>query len=329
MSISELRDEVQAALANFLWDEWGQMGVAAGAKRHDTWATDPEALLLLTFEVGRAEPRLFNEVLDWMLVNERLLSVQRLRNLAVDEADQMLVESVVGWLGENHPRARLKPKPGRPEDPQAFFRGSRPKVSDPDPAFLSQGFVRPRSEPSGKSQPPNLVLPINLAFRLRLLLGVSVRAEVARVLLATDRPWMNAQELARSTAYARRNVRDAVTSLASAGFVFSHSIGNENLFEASPMWPDFLSIDRLPERKDWPQMFRGLRKLLRWLADPVNHDLSDYLLMSSVRTLVEEIEPDLTFAGLSPVRPGDWSRDFASFEDFVREVLRNVLSVDL
>ena len=325
MSISELRDDVQKALADFLWDEWGQMGVSANTKRHDTWATDPEALLLLTFEVGRGEPRLFNEVLDWMLVNERLLSIQRLRNLATDEADQVLVESAVGWLGENHPRARLKPKPGKPEDPQAFFRGSRRKISDPDPAFLAQGFMKPRSEPSGKSQAPNLVLPINLAFRLRLLLGVSVRAEVARVLLATDRPWMNAQELARSTAYAKRNVREAATSLASAGFVYSHSIGNENLFEASSRWPDFLDIE-LPELKDWPQIFRGLRRLLRWLVDPGNHDLSDYMLMSSARTLVEEIEPDLTLRRLLPSRAGDWTRDLASFESLVQDLLRNVLS---
>jgi hypothetical protein len=326
MSISELRDDVQKALVDFLWDEWGQMGVSASTKRHDTWATDPEALLLLTFEVGRGEPRLFDEVLDWMVVNERLLSVQRLRNLAVDEADRALVEAAVGWLGVNRPRTRLNSKPGKAEDPQPFFRDSQLKVSDPDPAFLAQCFVKPRSEPSGKSQAPNLVLPINLAFRLRLLLGVSVRAEVARVLLATDRPWMNAQELARSTAYTKRNVRDAATSLASAGFVFSHSIGNENLFEASPRWPDFLSIDRLPERKDWPQIFRGLRRLLRWLADPANHDLSDYLQMSGARTLVDEIEPDLTFVG-SPLPAGDWTRDFASFEDFVHVLLRDFLSV--
>jgi hypothetical protein len=316
MSISELRDEVQDALANFLWDEWGQMGVAASTKRRDTWATDPEALLLLTFEVGRGEPRLFDEVLDWMFVNERLLSVQRLRNLAVDEADRALIESVVGWLGENHPRARLKPNPGEPEDPQAFFRGSRLKASDPDPAFLSQGFVKPRSKPSGKSQAPNLTLPINLAFRLRSLLGVSVRAEVARVLLATDRPWMKAQELARSTAYARRNVRDAATSLASAGFVYSHSIGNENLFEASPRWPDFLSIDRLPESMDWPQLFRAFRQILRRLSDPANQDLSDYMLLSGARTLVEGVEADLPRAEI-----GDATRDFASFESFVRDFL--------
>src|ERR1700754_1632995 len=107
MSISTLRDEVQDGLANFLWDEWGQMGVAASTKRRDSWATDPEALLLLTFEVGRGEPRLFDEVLDWMLVNERLLSVQRLRNLAADEDDRALVEAVLGWLGQNRRRPRL------------------------------------------------------------------------------------------------------------------------------------------------------------------------------------------------------------------------------
>lgn len=328
MSISQLKDDVQKALADFLWDEWGQMGVSGNTKRHDTRATDPEALLLLTFEVGRGEPRLFEEVLDWMLVNERLLSVQRLRNLAVDDADRALVESVIGWLGENLPRFRLSPKPGKDGDSQPFFRDSRLKVADPDPAFLAQGLLKPRSEPSGKSQAPNLVLPINLAFRLRLLLGVSVRAEVARVLLATDTPWMNAQALARSTAYTKRNVQEAAASLASAGFVYSHTIGNENLFEASPRWPDFLTIDALPELKDWPQIFRALRRLLRWLADPANHDLSDYLLMSSARTLVEEIEPDLTFAGLS-VPTGDWARDLESFESFVQGLLRNVLAVDV
>src|ERR1700743_714956 len=151
MSISELRDEVQDALANFLWDEWGQMGVSASTSRSDPWATDPEALLLLTFEVGRREPRLFEEVLDWMLVNERLLSVQRLRNLAVDDEDRRLVESVIGWLGQKRRRGRLKPKPGDAGEPQPFFRDSHLEVAHPDPAFLAQGFVKPQSEPSGKS----------------------------------------------------------------------------------------------------------------------------------------------------------------------------------
>jgi hypothetical protein len=331
MSISELRDGFQKSLVDFLWGQWGQMGVSANTSRRDSWAIDPEALLLLTFEVGRGEPRLFEEALDWMLVNERLISVQRLRNLAADEADRALVEAVLGWLGQNRRRARLGAKQGSVKvgpELQLFFRNSRLKVSEPDPAFLAQGFLKPQAEPSGKSQAPDVQLPINFAFRLRLLLGVSVRAEVARVLLTTDAPWMNAQALAASVAYSKRNVQEAAASLAIAGFVKSWPLRNENRSEASDRWAEFLGPDPLPSSKDWPQLFRALLRILRWLADPPNQELSDYMLMSSARTLLEEVRPDLGFAGVL-VNPGDSTRDFPSFERFVRDLGRNELSVDL
>lgn len=65
MSISKIKEELQDRLASFLWAQWAQMGILASAERSDRWAADPEALLLLTFEVAREEPRLFEEVLDW------------------------------------------------------------------------------------------------------------------------------------------------------------------------------------------------------------------------------------------------------------------------
>jgi hypothetical protein len=332
MSISEFRDSFQKSLADFLWDQWGQMGVSANTRRRDSWATDPEALLLLTFEVGRAEPRLFEEVLDWMLVNERLISVQRLRNLATDDEDRRLVEAVLGWLGQNRRRARLGARSGTAKtdgQPQSFFRGSLLPVPDPDPAFLAQGFLKPQAEPSGKSQAPDLHLPINLAFRLRLLLGVSVRAEVARALLTIEAPWVNAQEVAASTAYAKRNVQEAVGSLTAAGFVVTRMVGNENRFEApAGRWAEFLGVTRLPVAEGWPQLFRAYRLILRWLVDPATLGLSDYLLLSRARTLIGEVERDLQSAGI-PVNDGEPTRDFASFERFVQDLLRDVLAVDL
>jgi hypothetical protein len=332
MSISQLRDDFQKGLVEFLWDQWGQMGVSAIPKRNDAWATDPEALLLLTFEVGRGEPRLFEEVLDWMVVNERLISVQRLRNLAVDEADRALVEAVLGWLGENRRRPRLGARSkssGADEGPRPFFRDSRLQTADPDPTFLAQGFLKPEAKPSGKSQAPNVGLPINFAFRLRLLLGVSARAEVARILLTTEAPRMNAQALAASTAYTKRNVQEATASLTAAGLVNSWVVGNENRFEAPrERWTAFLGVARLPGSRDWPQLFRAYRQVLRWLGDPANEDLSDYMLSSRARTLLEEVRPDLLFAG-TPVNPGDSTQDLASFEQFVRGLMRDVLSVDL
>jgi hypothetical protein len=317
MSISELRDELQQRLVSFLWSQWGQMGVAADPGRRDTWAADPEALLLLTFEVGRDEPRLFDEVLDWMLVNERLISVQRLRNLAGEGPVRRLVEAVLGWLGQNRRRPRLEARSGRDENPQPFFRNSRLRIVDPDPAFLAQGFLKPRLEPGRKSQAPDLGLPINFAFRLRLLLGVSVRAEVARVLLTTDAPWMNAQALARSTAYTKRNVQEAATALASAGLFVSWSAANENRFQAPhDRWAEFLAVERLPDSQGWPQLFDAFGRILRWLDDPDNQELSDYMFSSRTRTLVEEIEQDLLFAGIR-VGTGGSTEDLPSFERFV------------
>jgi hypothetical protein len=331
MSIVDLRDDFQRRLVDFLWDEWGQMGVSASSPQRDSWAMDPEGLLLLTFEVGRDEPRLFEEVLDWILVNERLISVQRLRNLVSDDADRRLVEAVMGWLGQNRRRARLGARSESPKtdgQPQPFFRGSRLSTSEPDPAFLAQGFLRPAAEPSGKSQAPDVGLPINFAFRLRLLLGVSVRAEVARALLTTDAPWMNVQALAASSAYAKRNVQEAVAALAAGGFVETRAIGNENRIEASDRWARFLGASRLPGSRNWPQLFRAYRRVLRWLVDPATLGLSDYLLLSGARTLIERVEPDLLFAGI-PVSAGDATRDYRSFEAFVQGLLRDLLSVDL
>jgi hypothetical protein len=325
MSVSTAREELQSRLASFLWGQWAQMGVLATVERSDRWAADPEALLLLTFEVGREEPRLFEEVLDWLVKNERLISVQRLRNLVRDEADRALVEAVLGWLGERRRRPRLEARHGSngaAPEAQPFLRNSSLPVTDPDPAFLAQGFLKPRSEPSAKSQAPDLLLPINFAFRLRQLLGIGARAETARVLLTIGSPRVNAQALAKSTAYTKRNVQEAVTALTAAGVLFSFEVGNEQVFSIPrDRWAQFLELDEFPTQEDWPQLFAVFRKVLRWLADPAHEGLSDYMLSSETRTLAEEVAPDLSFAGIST---GPLGNDSSFFEGFMQELLGSV-----
>lgn len=311
MAISELRADLQRRLSSFLWDEWGQMGVFTPSPRHSPWATDPEALLLLTFEVGREEPRLLDEVLDWLAVNDRLISVQRLRNLARDESDRALVEAAIGWLGEKRKRARLGAKPRLSEagQPQPFFRNSQFPVEDPDPAFLAQGLLKPRSEPRGLSQNPDISRPINFAFRLRLLLGIGVRAEAMRVLLTTQAPQVDVQTLAASTGYTKRNVQEGVAALDASGVLNSWQVGNEQRLEASrESWGRFLGLERLPQHVDWPQLFAAYRTVLRWMANLATQNLSEYMLASEARSLVEEITPDLLFAGIA-IDPGGQSTD--------------------
>lgn len=323
MPTSATRHDFQSWLASFLWGQWGQMGILATPGRSDRWAMDPEALLLLSFEVGREEPRLFEEVLDWLVRNERLVSIQRLRNLIREEADRALVEAVVGWLGQRRRRPRLEARTAPAEEAteaQPFFRNSALPVSDPDPAFLAQGFLKPSSEPSAKSQSPDILLPINFAFRLRLLLGIGARAEATRVLLTIGVPQVNVQALAASTAYTKRNVQEAVASLTAAGMLSAFEVGNEQRFSIPlERWTQLLELDELPSHEDWPQLFAAYRKILRWLADPAHEGLSAYMLSSGARTLAEEARPDLQFAGIAIDVPPDDPSYLESFIEQLRE----------
>ena len=130
------------------------------------------------------------------------------------------------------------------------------------------------------------------------------------------------QVLAKSTAYTKRNVQEAVASLTAAGVLFSFELGNEQVFSIPwDRWAQFLELDQLPTQEDWPQLFAVYRRVLRWLADPAREGLSDYMLSSEMRTLVEEAAPDLRFAGIRMGPPGN---DSSYFERFGQELLGSV-----
>jgi hypothetical protein len=302
MDIAAFSHRLSQQLVEFAWDEWAQMGVLATPHRRSPWAQDPEALIVFTLEVARAEPRLFDELLDWMLVNEALLSVRRLRAMCVDEADRSLLAAALAWLTHERPRARLgngAKSTARPAI-HPLFR-SEIHVSGPDEAFASAGWLRPALSPSHKSQPPDPTAPINLAFRLRQILGVSIRAEVVRVLLTIQAPWVNARTLARSTGYAKRNVHEALTGLSAAGVVSAFTAGGEQRYAADhPAWAALLRSDpdELPVHRDWPQLLGVLRRILRWSEQPDLTTMSDYLRASQARDLLEATSGDLAFAGI-------------------------------
>ncbi|HWH45472.1 MAG TPA: hypothetical protein VNT32_12150 [Thermoleophilaceae bacterium] len=321
MPISALRAEVGERLRAFAWDEWTRLGVLASSERRDRFAADPEALLIFTLEIGRDDPRLFDEVLDWLVVNERLVSVQRLRNLAGGDGERALVNAALAWVARRRPRTRLVAKAANAAHPDAsepLFRTARVPSRTLDDAFLTHGFLKPSVEPSGNSQPPDPALPVNFAFRLRHLLGIGARAEVVRVLLGTDAPSLTAQAVAGSAGYSKRNVHEALASLHAAGVLDVLAVGNEQRFSAPrERWAALLGIEagELPRHRDWPALLGALAHVTRWLADPRNDELSDYMRASEARLLADGVAPELRRAGV-PVpdraRPGA-----AYWDDFV------------
>jgi uncharacterized protein YegP (UPF0339 family) len=185
----------------------------------------------------------------------------------------------------------------------ALFPALRPVAPESaDASFAEQAFLRVPVEPSGKSQPPDVRLPINLGFRLRELLGVGARAEVVRVLLTTGAPTMSTTEIARAAGFARRNVAEALAALGAAGAIRTLPVSGERRFTVErDRWTEFLGVpdDLASEPRNWPQLLTGLRRALRWLSRPELDDLSDYLRASQARDLLEALRDDFAPAGIA------------------------------
>jgi hypothetical protein len=329
MQISTLREELAAASLAFAWDQWAQMGVLATPRRRDRWTMDPEALIVFTLEVARRDPRLFDEILDWMLVNERLVSVQRLRNLSKGVDERTLVDAALSWVAswKSRPNPDRRPAPEEGNyPPTPLFHGLPPRGSALDDPFRAHGLAKPPTEPSRKSRPPDVDAPVNLAFRLRYVFGVSARAEVLRCLLTIDAPRVSVQVIARSAAYSKRNVQEALNSLGAAHVVSAITVRRDQSYRVDhARWGPLFGFgtDDWPVHRDWPQLLGALVRILRWLDDPRTGELSDYMRVSAARDLLERVADDLLFAGVPVERvpPGSGQQAWASFAATVRNAV--------
>lgn len=312
-----LREALTERLIGFAWDQWSQMGLSVAPPRAiERRAADPEALILFTLEVGRREPRLFDELLDWLAHNHGLVSTQRLRNLCVAQEDGRLAASVLNWLD-----TRSRPLVAA-SDPEPLFPAAPDVTGELDPAFAAAGFRRPLVHRSRKSSRPQLDAPINLAFRLRSVFGRDARAEILRVLLTTDAPRVPVGVLSAAAGFADRNVREALAKLTAAGAI---EVGGVRDYRMDwSQWQAAVPPTR-PAHYDWIQGLHAARELLRWLHDPAQAERSDYLLASEARQLVARLEPDLRFAGI-PVF-GQTTRGAAYWEEFEQTAHRLVTAL--
>jgi hypothetical protein len=303
MKAASLRDDIGADCIALAWDQWSQLGVSGHApKRREERAADPEALLLFTFEVARSDPRLFDEVLDWLATNEHLVSVHRLRNLCSDETDSALVSAALGSAQRSRAPLRSGVAAGSAARLEPLFRSIPAPTTGLDVSFELTGFARSPLRLSGKSQVPRLRDPISFAFRMRRLLGVGVRAEVVRALLTIRARRLSGRVITADAAFAQRNVREGLTQLVDAGVIEVGEISDDRYYSIHPAdWARLLGLPStpdLPSHYDWIPTLRALSRIVRWLHQPEIDDLSPYLRASQARALVDQISADVQNAGV-------------------------------
>ena len=307
MSLTKFRQDFREALLSFIWRQWAQAGVSGHAAKKDSWTIDPEALLLLSAEVGRYEARMFDEVLDWLLTNARRISLQRLKNLLKSDPEYPtgLLASIGDCIQAYDPAVRWTFASDRDgtqkKEPLFMLQDGKPLLvsGEPDPHFARHGYLRTSYKPSNKSMLPVLSKPFNIAFRLRQFFGVNSRAEVVRVLMLHRGGELKIATIADAAGFAKRNVNEALTGLAEAGVIQVRCRGKENLYAMHPAhWLELLELREkdLPEWLDWPKLFRTFSLIHRWQDNVTRRELSLYMQSSEARQLMRRLAPDLSGA---------------------------------
>lgn len=329
-SLTNSRPQLRERLLNLLWQQWAALGVAGAAKPDAEWCVDPEALVLATTTQGRAEPRLFNEMLDWLWVHGESVNIQRLKNIqkAVGLGDRRVLRAIAASLSQRSTLSKWKllatisesvPKPA-----ESLFVSKdgvpQPSFGQSDPIFLKHGFRRGPIKRRDLSQSPNPLLPATLLWKLRALFGVQARAEILLWLLTHESG--HAADIARGTFYFPRTVDKTLKELAASGMVKSARAGREKRCWLKPGEWSFLKTwsqpEGFPRWIDWARFFTVQERFGLVLS---NRDFSPILQASELRRVFDELQPVLTDGGLLPAFAASRNDTGVGFTDALLEDL--------
>jgi len=252
------------------WGAWAELGVSGWGRTHQDWAIDPEPLIVFTAWMGDDDRRLRDESLDWCIHYWRHVSKVRLKNLLSTDLEDEFHDA---W-GE-----------------YAATVNARARVSWPRPTHALA-----RYQATGRSTLRPLTEPSLVCLRMRAMFGLGARTEVMRQLLFQGNQWITVAQLARATAYAKRNVADECDTLERAGVLAMRA--ESNRFYYSLAHPNALAdfVGDLPTvRPDWRALFDLLLRLVD--LERQARRVSDEVLHVEMHTTLRDIEDDLDALG--------------------------------
>ena len=305
-SFLEFRAYILDRLLDLLWRQWSALGVPGQTTIEERRVVDPESLLLFSLTVGRYDARLFDEILDWLVVNGAFLNVQRLRNLmkrfGFESQAQLSSVSELLMKKSNDPlkwKRLATPRSPRNPEPLFFLKSGKP-IPTPDekaPEFSPYGLLRGPIKLRGHAQPfPTKGMP-SLLLRLRALLGVNARCELFCLLAAAEE--IHPSDVARQTGYSPRTMQNTLAEMARSGVVQMRSGNRDKWYSLNSGVLDYLLK---PEGSttpwiNWAPLFRALEMLWIRVIDPKWQNLDPLTLASELRRLGKEIRPLLADAG--------------------------------
>ncbi|MFA4828154.1 MAG: hypothetical protein WC855_13830 [Thermodesulfovibrionales bacterium] len=337
----DFRDIFLDNILDFLWRQWSAIGVLGEARAREPWVIDPEALLVFTLETGRYDPRLFDEVMDWLATNGQWIDIQRLRGILRESSDETsrLMGAVSEFLSSQGQERKWKnlaklcyknvPEKGAALFPVKYKKDVALAIGIPfDEIFSRYGFLRAPLRSSGKSREVIPTTESNIRFMLRGLFGVGSRAECILYLLTHDAG--HPSEVAKAIGLSVRGTQDALIELSKSGLVLTRIKGKRKIeyWLSQERWWEFLSKGSFEEIKrpawiDWISLFKALLTVWAALLE-TGETTSEYMKSSKLRDAMELVGNEFAQSGIDiPPVPGRGVRPESyekAFEDFIIRV---------
>lgn len=263
-TLSSAIQRVADATVEVAWNQWRAIGAAAASGRRAHAIVDPEALLLLSLYLSDREPRLGRFVSWWAAVGARVLSVQRVKNLLPGYEAAVIHDRLSGF-------ARLAIERGK----DARWRA------------LANGAALPPPRDKDVAAGPSYGNPAALLLRLRVGLGVGIKADVLTLLLGRSGSRETVQGIAAATGYAGRAVRRAVEDMAAARLVRSWQTTPASFSADAEVWGELLGFEGgAPPWRYWQSVFALVFALLEWWRAESASPSTPYLRSSAAREII-------------------------------------------
>jgi hypothetical protein len=306
-SLKEFKSDYQSRLLDFVWHQWSALGVSGQKGVADQRIVDLEALLLLTCTIGRHDPRLFDEVLDWLQANSWLINIMRLKRILRTEkfAGERVLASIAGFFAKGSETPKWKQLAALSKPPlvrEKLFLGEDnqplPTIGKPEPQFSRYGLERGPLRLRGYSQEFRPTEPATLILQLRALFGINARCEIVAYLLTHDSA--HPSQIARDAYFFIRAVQGTLVDMNRSGVIQVRTTGREkHYWLKQDSWKQLLNRNDSTAHKwvNWPPLFSALEQIWLRLQDEKLYGLEPLLQASELRQLMTKVRPFLERAG--------------------------------
>ena len=256
--------ELAEVTTQLAWQQWRAIGGSAASKERWHSIVDPEALILASLFLVDREPRIEDVLLSWVEANAPLLSVQRLKNL--QSAYPLEVRSRVAAFARRAKSLARHPR-----------WGALSKETDSESLPALPDVRRATLVPTGDAA--------SLLLRMRMAIGVGVKADVLTMALGNRRP-ITIREVADNLGYTVVGIRTAVHDLSRAGFITP--ISDKPLAFAAPnrQWRALLGLTHQPHWATWHHWFAFAIDYIAWCDKARAKEIGDYAMDVKVRELI-------------------------------------------